>query len=287
MLEQIRALNGTPSRMTSAPGWGATLDQRIAMMDRAGVDVQVLSVSSYQPYGPDRSAAMAAARDFNAIYKKVVDSCGGRFAAFGCVPLPHVEDAIVEARRCLDELGFAGITLGCSVLRRPHDDPEFEPFWAELDQRQAVVFFHPTGIGAPMTDAFDLDWLVGAPFEDTVTALRLVLSGLTRRHPGVKFIVPHLGGTIPYVWSRLGAPGLHEKLRELYYDTVNLAPGMLRAACGMLPASHVMLGTDFPYVLPDNYEAFVRSCEDSGLPTDAITGILDGNAQAILNLPSR
>jgi 6-methylsalicylate decarboxylase len=287
MVRQARDFQGRQPRIAAAPGRDTTLDQRIEMMDRAGVDVQVLSVASNQPYGQDESRSVSLAREFNDLYKQVVDHYHGRYAAFGCVPLPHVEAAIAESGRCLDELGFAGITLGNSCLGKQYDDPQFEPFWAELNRRGTVVFFHPMFIGQAMCDAYNLDTLAGAPMEDTVTALRLVLSGLTKRHPKVKLIIPHLGGTIPYIWSRLKAPGLRDGLRELYYDNANLAPGMLCAACGMLPASHIMIGTDFPYVTPEGYGEYVTAVQTSGLPDDDITGILDRNAQEILHLPAR
>jgi len=293
MVRKIEAMNGTPSRIASAPARDTTLDQRLEMLDRAGVDVQVLSVASNHPNGADANQAGDLAKEFNDTYQGVVDTYGGRFAAFGCVPLPHVDAALAEARRCLDDLGFAGITLGCSVQRQPLDQPAFEPFWAELDRRKTVVFLHPMGIGAPMADDYNLTWLIGAPFEDTVTALRLVASGLTSRHPGVRIIIPHLGGTVPYVWSRLNyqiadsGESLKHGLRDLYYDTVNLAPGMLCAACGLLDASHIMLGTDFPYVMPDKYGEFVTSVQESGLPSDAVSAILDHNAQELLRLPAK
>jgi predicted TIM-barrel fold metal-dependent hydrolase len=292
-IERVAGIGATTTGAARAAGAHATLDQRIDMMRGCGVDVQVLSVAGNQPYGQDRAASVAVARYLNDAYKQVVDGHGGHFSAFGCVPLPHTDAAIAEAIRCLDELGFAGITLGCSIRGRPLDDPEFEPFWAELNRRQTVVFFHPVGIGAPMTDAFGLDWKIAPTFEDSVTAVRLVLSGLTSRCPSVKIIIPHLGGTLPFIWGRLGAQAgdfgpdseLRAGLRKLYYDTVNRAPGMLCAGCAVLGYERVMLGTDFPYVPLPDYRGYVTAVEESGLPADQIKAILDQNAQALLNLP--
>jgi aminocarboxymuconate-semialdehyde decarboxylase len=79
-----------------------------------------------------------------------------------------------------------GVTLGCSIARRPLDEPSFEPFWAELDRRGTVVFLHPVGLGVlEGEDPHGLTWMIGAPVEDTVAALRLVMSGLisTDRDP--------------------------------------------------------------------------------------------------------
>jgi predicted TIM-barrel fold metal-dependent hydrolase len=285
MVRQIPEVQGRESKITRAVSFGMNLDQRIEIMDRAGVDVQVLSVASNQPYGPDRDRANALAVEFNDIYKQVADRYNGRFLAFGCVPLPHVDAASAEAVRCLDQLGFAGIALGTSCMDHPLDDPLFDPLWTELDQRASVVFLHPMFIDQPMCQEYNLASFAGAPMEDSVAALRLVQSGLTTRYPRLKFIIPHLGGTIPFIWSRLSAPGLREGLRALYYDNVNLAPGMLRATCGVMPSSHILIGTDFPYCTPDAYGDYLQAVADSGLPPDDIDRILNRNAPGLLNLP--
>jgi len=273
-----------------APSVGVTLDQRIELMDRAKVDVQVLCEGAQHPYFDNADKAIEGARFANDLYIDVVAKHGGRFAAFGVVPLPHVDAAIKEAGRCLDELHMPGINLGCSVYQRPLDDPEFEPFWAEMNRRRAVINLHPLGIGGPMADVFGLDWLVCGCFEDTVTAARLIGSGLTTRYPHVSIIVPHLGGTVPYLWARLRSVGRqanidsHAALRHLYYDTANHAPGGYRFAAGLLGSDRMMLGTDFPYQTGDQFVRDVLDVEESGLPKDEIDAILDRNAQALLKL---
>ena len=144
-------------------------------------------------------------------------------------------------------------------------------------------------------DAFNLAWTIGATFEDTVTAVRLVRSGLVDRFPNVKIIVPHLGGTIPFLWGRLqGSEGRRQRegdadpgasiadgLKKLYYDTVNQGAAALHCTCANVGASHVTLGTDYPYQTP---EECVRYIEESGLSPDDVSAILDGNARELLGL---
>jgi aminocarboxymuconate-semialdehyde decarboxylase len=187
------------------------------------------------------------------------------------------------------------VNLGCSVAGRPLDDPEFDPFFRELDRRQAVLFLHPCGVGAPMTDAYGLDWMVGGCFEDTVTSLRLVMSGLTSRYPNIKVIVPHLGGTLPFLMQRIEdsvtrrvlrggeAPKtkVTDLIRGLYFDTVNNYSVALRCSCEAFGSDHIMLGTDFPYLTLAECVDFVKA---SGLPQADIDAILDGNAQRLLGL---
>ena len=219
-----------------APGSRVTLDERIGLMNDAGIDMQVLSPAGRLPYFPKREDAVAAARLGNDLFMEVCRKYDGRFSAFANVPLPHVDAAIEEMGRCLETLGMVGATVGCSVGGRQLDDPEFTPFWAELDRRKAVLFIHPLGIGCPGSEAYGLTWLVGAPVEDTITALRLVVSGLTGRFPNVKIIVPHLGGTLPFLMQRVDKLGDAKRAREeqlgidelpstmlkrLWFDTVN------------------------------------------------------------------
>jgi predicted TIM-barrel fold metal-dependent hydrolase len=70
----------------------------------------------------------------------------------------------------------------------------------------------------------------------------------------------------------------------LYYDNVNLAPGMLRATCEVMPSSHILIGTDFPYCAPDAYGDYWRAVADSGLPPHEVDCILNRNAPELLKL---
>src|SRR5579862_2449924 len=274
-----------------APGAGVDERQLIELMDGAGIDKLVLSTGGSQPYRLNKEKAVAAARFGNDHYKEKVVKFGGRFEAFGSVPLPYVDKAIAEAGRCLDELGFRGINLGCSVFERPLDDPEFEPFWAEMDRRATVVFLHPLGIGGPMTDAYGLQWMVDGCYEDTTAGLRIALSGLVHRHPNVKIIVPHLGGTIPFLWQRIvdsvdraqREMKYHpiEALKRMYYDTVNETPAALRCTCDAVGAGHVMLGTDWPYLAGPKFKRCVTYVQESGLAPKDVEAILDKNAKKL------
>ncbi|HLI26272.1 MAG TPA: amidohydrolase family protein [Chloroflexota bacterium] len=285
---------------TRAPGAPLTLPQIVELMDSAGVDLQVLSVSGIQPYAAREADAVTVARLANDLYADIVRQYPGRFAAFGCVPLPHVEAAIAEAARGLDALGMVGITTGCSVAGRPLDDPAFEPFWAELDRRGAVVFLHPVGVGGPCMDKYNLPWVVGAPFEDTVAALRLVCSGLTTRYPRLRVIVPHLGGTLPFLLRRIdGSTGggtaprspdiqvegpLSTHLRRFWYDTVSHHPGALRLAVEAWGVDHLLLGSDFPFAVGDRYRHCVQYVAEAGLAPPEQAAVLGENARALLGL---
>ncbi|MDH3445397.1 MAG: amidohydrolase, partial [Deltaproteobacteria bacterium] len=170
------------SQVARAPGSAVTLDQRITLLDGAGIRVQVLSVGAMQPYFSNPHEATAAAKLGNDLYAEVCQKHGGRFAAFAAVPLPHIDAAMAELARAIDGLGMIGVNLGCSVAGRPLDDAAFAPFFAELNRRGAVAFLHPVGCGCgPFLDDLGLNFPLGAPFEDSIAALRLVLAGVVHR----------------------------------------------------------------------------------------------------------
>ncbi|GAA5190228.1 amidohydrolase family protein [Rugosimonospora acidiphila] len=227
-----------------------SLEQRLELMDRAGVTAQVLSVAQAQPYLASDEASVAAAVAVNDIYAGVVGEFPGRFYAFGALPMTVPGAAVVEAGRVFEELGMLGVTVGCSVAGRALDDELFAPVFAELDRREAVVFLHPIGDAfvCGMGD-FGLDWLIGAPIEDSVAAMRLVLSGMAERYAGIQWIVPHLGGVFPFMWGRVTRTtgGRLEALRRMWFDTVAGAEAAFACTTAALGSERLLYGTDYPY----------------------------------------
>lgn len=237
------------------------IETRLTDMDAGGVDVQVLSLG-LQPYFANVEKCVIAIGFINDLYKSLMKAHPGRFTAFGSVPLPHVPEAIDEIARCLDVLGLAGISLGCSAQGILLDDPLFEPIWAELDARNAVVYLHP---GAGIVDSIPgcMDYHLAADFvspaEVAITASRLVVTGLMRRYSNVSIILATLGGTLPFLSHRYDRglsqehPELHqnlggftEHLRRFHYDTsVIEEPAALRLATERFGADRILLGSDY------------------------------------------
>jgi len=259
------------------------IDERVGLLDEAGVDLQVLSLGSNVPYLDSEVEGVDAARVANDAYAAIARQYAGRLAAFGSVPLPHVDAAIAEASRCLDELGMLGIALGCSIREQTLDDPAFEPFWAELNRRKTVVFLHPIFRATdPHIKDYELARIAGACFEDTLAALRLLLSGLIDRHPDVRVIVPHFGGTLPAIFARLSRRGGAALLRKLYYDTANGYGPTLRCACEALGPERLMLGTDFPYI--GSIKQNVDYVSQAGLSPEQQQQILERTAADLLGV---
>ncbi|WP_345494018.1 amidohydrolase family protein [Nocardia callitridis] len=102
----IPAASTKVARNMQADDTARDMSARLAMMDAARVDIQVLSVSPQLPMVDDRAAAAQACRAVDIEYADIVGAHADRFYAYGAAPLPHAEDAAAEVGYCLDELGF-------------------------------------------------------------------------------------------------------------------------------------------------------------------------------------
>jgi predicted TIM-barrel fold metal-dependent hydrolase len=276
-------------------GGGAELEARLRLMDRAGVQMQVLSACPQMPYGEDADKAAKAARLVNDQYAELAGRHRDRFAAFAALPMPHLAESVAELRRALDELRVAGIAMNTTVMGRALVEPEFEPVLAELNSKSAVLYLHPAGNSAcsPLIGDYHLTWMVGAPVEDTISIMQLITHGVPARYPNIKIINSHLGGALPMLAQRADdqygweAPETPEPpsvaARRMWYDTVGHGHvPALRCAIDSFGADRLLLGTDFPY---ENGDIFVRAVDyinDPRIDASAARAILDHNASALL-----
>ena len=278
-------------------GGGAELEARLRLMDRAGVQMQILSACPQQPYGQDAQKAAGAARFVNDQYAGLVQRRPDRFGAFAALPMPHLQESLGEMGRALGELRMAGVAMNTTVLGRALVEPEYEPVFAELNRRGAVLYLHPAGNSAcsPLIANYHLTWMVGAPVEDTISVMQLITHGIPARYPDIKIINSHLGGALPMLLQRADdqyrweAPDTPEPpsvaARRMWYDTVGHGHvPALRCAIDSLGADRLLLGTDFPY---ENGDIFVRAVDyihDPQIDTTAARAILDQNASALLGI---
>ncbi|MGH2365775.1 MAG: amidohydrolase family protein [Chloroflexota bacterium] len=275
------------------------LQQRLDMMEQAGVGMQVLSPAAGRaPYGADEGAALAAARAGNDAAAALVRRYPAKFRSFVSLPLPHIEASLREMARGLDDLAMVGVNLHCSALDRSVAEAEFEPIYEELNRRSGVVFFHPCGNGirSPLITDYGLGAAVGTSLEDAAIVLHLIARKLPAKYPNITFIVPHLGGPIPMLLERLDRQfSMRQRelpeppsvtARRFYYDTVGhgSAAGLL-CACTAFGASHMLPGSDFPVLL--SYETYTRTfayIREVALPDGAASQILERTAPSILKL---
>ncbi|MDX3748501.1 amidohydrolase family protein [Streptomyces sp. AK08-02] len=273
------------------------LEVRFSLMERAGVDRQVISASPLTGALPDPERAATAARMINDRYVTLVDRHPDHFLAFVVLPLPHVDAALAELDRVLDAPGVMGVALTTSAAGRALTDPAFAPVWQELDRRGTVMYLHPAGDGvaSPQITDHHLTWMVGAPVEDTVVAAQLITRGFVTRYPHVRILNSHFGGALPMLlerWDNLAhfeAPEAplppSQAARRMWYDTVaHSSQTALRAAVQAVGADRLVLGSDFPYQSGEHYLDTVAYIERAGLDAEDTQAVLAGNAEALLGL---
>jgi predicted TIM-barrel fold metal-dependent hydrolase len=270
---------------------------RFEHMDETGIDLQIISPSGLPLYSEDETKAVRLARYSNDFFADYVERFPDRFRSYAVLPLPNVEASIAEVERAFDTLGMRGVIMLTSILDRSPADPLFDPVWAELDRRKAVVFFHPAGVGAGSRKMMDegLAWNIGAPIEDTMVATQLVYAGIPQRFPNVKIIIAHAGGAMPMLLARLNDspdPAVafdtpeppSELAKRLFYDTITHGhPPALRCAVESFGESQIVFGTDYPANTGERARRAVDYVTES-LPDEAARRILDSNAAQLFDL---
>jgi len=241
------------------PDWDP--EAAIAMMDDAGIETGMLSISAPGVHFGDDAAARDLARELNDYQAELVRERPDRFGHFAVLPLPDFDGAVTEAVRALDELHADGVLLMSNAHGRYLGDPAYEPLWVELAARSAVVFVHPT---APLMAELPgmPTALLDFPFDTTRTAVDLVAHGVFDRHPELRVILSHAGGFLPYAADRFSAaamfnPGITPEsiqagLRKFYFDTaLSATPTSLPSLLAFAEPGHVLYGSDFPYAHPE------------------------------------
>ena len=108
------------------------------------------------------------------------------------LPLPHIDASLKEMERGFDELGCVGVNMNIVCLGRSIAETEFEPIYAEMNRRGAVLFVHPAGQRHLLAvhQRLQLAGAVGTSLEDATFVLHMIAKQIPYRYPGIKFIVP-------------------------------------------------------------------------------------------------
>ncbi|SDU79282.1 amidohydrolase family protein [Jiangella alkaliphila] len=265
------------------PEWSA--ESSLAAMDELGIEVSVLSTASPGFYFGDQEFATALCRDTNDELHDVVQSSQGRFLALAAVPLPSADSAIAEIERLLDVDGFAGVSLLSNYGGSYLGDPDFDAVLAVLSGIGALVHVHPTLPPWWARDAVALrPSLLEYVFDTSRSLMNLMLTGAHDRFPGIRWVFSHCGGVLPYVSRRLEiaeplpeleqvrAAGVQATLSRFGYDcALSAGPAGLGSLLTVVPPSHVVFGSDFPFVDRQTIRA-----EMARLDAFAQVGGLDG-----------
>ncbi len=190
-------------------------DGRIAEMDAAGIDVQVLSLTSpgTEQLGVDESVTMA--HEANDILAEAIRAHPGRFAGFAALPSSAPEQAASELERAVNELGFKGALINGHIRGRYLDDEFFWPILERAEMLGVPIYLHPTpppqavvsasylGNYHPQVGALLATGAWGWHIETGIHVMRIILSGAFDRYPKLQLIVGHMGEALPFMMPRI------------------------------------------------------------------------------------
>lgn len=187
------------------------VDLRLAAMDRAGLDFQLLSPN---PLTYFHFIEAAQARNFCRIHNDALAAAitdqRERLAACAAIPMQDIGFAIEETQRAVRELGMVGPYIG-SDFGRPLDDPALDPFYETLVALDVPLFIHPAPVGIdgpagdPNLKRFDLDIIIGFAAQETIAVCTLIYGGVLERHPKLDVCVSHGGGATGYLFGRMAS----------------------------------------------------------------------------------
>jgi aminocarboxymuconate-semialdehyde decarboxylase len=260
-----------------------------------------LQVVSHMPnfgYWADRDVSEQIVMAANELIAGMCRDYPKRFVGLGLVSLQFPEVAARQVEDAMDALAMRGVEIGTFVDGMELGDERLEPFWATCEQRGALVFIHPTGstLGGRLAP-FYLSNVIGNPLDTTIALSHLIFSGTLERHPGLKIVAAHGGGFLPSYLPRTDhgfevRPEAQtiplppsEYLHRLYVDALVYKPENVAHIIREMGASHVVLGTDYPF---DMGEETPLSVLDGvvGLSASDRSLICCGNALRLLGLGS-
>ena len=191
----------------------ADLSAHVRMMDKAGIDVAVLSCGS----GFDQPN-LATCRLINDRMHQAEQDYPGRFIGLAHVPALNPQEALAELSRCAVEFGFPGVVIASELQGQPLDAEALRPFWKAAADLGLYVFIHPLPqvIGWAQMDADDLGRMLGWEFSLMVATVRLINSGLLDELPSLKIQVSHFGGGIARYLPRIRGLQKREKRGTAY-----------------------------------------------------------------------
>ena len=275
-------------------------NSRVAAMNEAGIDFQVLSMTMPGPQGLPAAESIAVARDANDRMAAAMKSHPNRFAAFAALPTPDVKAAVAELERTVKTLGFKGTMINGHTNGEFLDERKYWPIFEAAEALDVPVYLHPRDVHPSAAFYFAgypeiATAACGFTVDTTIHFMRLVFSGVFDAFPKLKFILGHLGEGIPFVLDRvedhtaLAAKrrGLKKTMAEVMKENVwvttsgNFSPPALRCTVEILGIDRVIFSVDWPY---ESNKIGVAFLNDLGLAPPVLDKLAHGNAEKLLKL---
>ncbi|MBU8830145.1 amidohydrolase family protein [Mycolicibacterium goodii] len=263
-------------------------EQRLRVMDDAGIDMQVLSVTAPGTQQVDTEHAADLSRALNDRCAEFVRAHPDRFNALASLPTQEPAAAIIEAKRAITELGMCGVVINGHTHGKFLDAPEFDEMLSAIEELEVPVYLHPTYPPAQVAEVYfgGLESQVGAALataawgwhaETGLHVLRMAASGVFDRHPALQIVVGHMGENLPFSLMRADAalsgfnpdgPSVADTVRAHVHITISgytTTPPLL-CALQVFGADRIMFAADYPYGDASTHAKFLAQAPIS--PTD-------------------
>ena len=247
------------------------------------------------PYLPDETECVQALHLLNDGYAELARRYPGRIASYVMLPLPHIDASLREMERGLDQLGCVGVNMNISCLGRSIAEADFEPVYAEMNRRGAILFVHPsvTGVCSPVINDWGFRAAIGNSVEDAMFVAHVIARQIPHRYPEHPLHRAASRRADPDAARPAGPAGRARPrrtggapsvtARRFWYDTVCYgSKAAFTCACEAFGVEKLVTGSDYP-VLQDyeEYRETFAYIERMGLPQADTDRILHHNAQAL------
>ena len=243
------------SYVMSLPRDHDDMQARLAVMDQAGVSIQVLSIGALD-LGWAGSGAASAARRINDALAAVCRKSNRRFRFVAALAIDDPKERLNELERAMS-MGAVGVGITTTIAGKSLDAAEFRGFWKEASKRKLLVLVHPTfPSSGPSGDRGEF-LTTGYLGETAMAASKVVLAGILDECAGVQVVWSHLGGGLAMLMDRLDRgykryqscpkpPSFY--LTQCFYDTVSTHGPALDCAHATFGPGCLVFGTDEPHV---------------------------------------
>ncbi len=272
------------------------LDLRLAAMNKQGVDMHALSLTTPMVYFAPAEYALALSQVYNDAAAAAHLKHPKRFVGMAMLPMHAPDLALKELERAAKLPGMRGLYMGTHVLDKELDDASFFDVYAKCEELGWPIYLHPMDpIGMPRLKKYYLMNLCGNPYDSGIAAAHLIFGGVMDRFPKLHVMLPHAGGTFPALvgrWdhgTKVRAELKHMQqlpsayLRRFSYDTIGHNDEIMQNLIRMVGADRVVLGSDYcfdmgheqPVDIVERWPAVAASDRDL---------ILGGNAARMLKI---
>ena len=278
---------------------------RIAAMDEAAIDFQVLSLASMGIDALEASTASALVHDTNDELAAAIRAAPTRLGGFAALGLKDPASAAKELERCVTKLGFVGAMLDGTTDGRFLDDPQFLPVFEAAASLGVPIYLHPAlppkavadvyFSGLPGEAGFALSiagW--GWHAETGLHTLRLIVSGLFDRLPTLQFIIGHMGEGVPYALARTSgilsrAAQLKQPVADYFQSNIHVTTSgyftapPLQCALEVIGIDRMLFSVDYPFSPNTNGRKYLDTLAGV-LNAEDLAKLTHGNAERLLRL---